>query len=331
MNAGLDRLHARLSTHQGTRFLCLATTANVNNPPLHVGSTRLTDSILAGNIIFRDINLVSEVLERFDSLISTYFIDCEIKSGIDISASAAKLIDEKRRHFFKPNDFTVEAADEWMAQRIPDLRNSKIAIVGAGNIGIKLGIRLAERGSTVRLVGRRPDMLSKIVAGLNQIKRGSGTLVACETLSEAVKDVASVIGCTPGNGEIGLEAVEESAASFMLDIGNGCFSSDAIALAQERNISIEVLSPTAGWSGYIRRYLATQSILKGLGRREIETGVWLVSQGVMGRHGDILVDDVWCPTRVIGVCNGNGDLLYGEVALDKVQSMEIKFGLSEGK
>ena len=90
---------------------------------------------------------------------------------------------------------------------------------------------------------------------------------------------------------------------------------------------LEVLSPTAGWEGFLRRYAATRKLQQGLGRRQLDGEMWIVSRGVLGATGDVLVDDISQPARVIGVCNGMGDLLYGEEALQRIKTVEKNLGI----
>jgi hypothetical protein len=321
------KLHERLIAYDGECVLCLATTANVNNPPVLIGSLRLADGIMAGNLILRGTATLPEIVKRFDRAVSLFFIDCEVKAGIDLGAAALELIPQNRRHFCKPNDFTVEAADEWVAQRMPILKGAHVAIVGAGNIGAKLALRLAERGGDVYLVGRQVTLLDATVQGLNAILRGTGGLIACPSIEEACTRADVIIGCTAGTAVIDTVAVERSQASLLFDVGNGCFTRGAIAAAQKRGLSLEVLSPTAGWEGFLRRYASTRKLQQGLGRRQIDSVVWIVSRGIMGEAGDVLVDDISQPTRVIGVCNGMGDLLYGEEALEIVKTVEKYLGI----
>lgn len=324
---GLDKLYQCLLAHEGERVLCLATTANLNNPPLLVGSARLADGVLAGNLILRDIAALPEIIGRFDPVVSRFFVDCEIKAGIDLSSAACSLIAADRRHFFKPNDFTVEAADEWIAQRMPDLGGVRAAIVGAGNIGAKLALRMAERGCEVRLAGRRMTILEETARGLSTILRGSGTIAAVADVSAACAEAELIVGCTPGVPVIDANAVEVSRAALLLDVGNGCFARDAIAAAQQRGVPLEVLAPAAGWEGFLRRYAATRKLQQGLGRRRLDSGVWIVSRGILGAAEDVLVDDVLQPRRVIGVCNGMGDLLYGEAAMQRMKFVEESLGI----
>lgn len=323
----LNKLYDRLVAHDGERLLCIASTANVNNPTMLVGSLRLAEGILAGNLILRDITMLPAIVKRFDAVVAKFFVDCELKASIDLGAAIDALVLPERRHFFKPNDFTVEAADEWVTQRMSDLRGVRTAIVGAGNIGAKLALRLAERGSEVRLAARRMEVLGVTAQGLRAILRGSGTIMAVPSVAAACAEAELIIGCTPGTPAIDAAAIINAKAALLLDVGNGCFGRDAVAAAQQRGLALEVLSPTAGWEGFLRRYVATRQLQQGLGRRQIENGVWIVSRGIMGATGDVLVDDVSKPGRVIGVCNGMGDLLYGEEAIQRMKFVEESLGI----
>lgn len=323
----LDKLRDRLLAHEGQRFLCLATTANVHNPPLLVGSVRLSNGVLAGNLILRDAALLADIVEHFDDVVSLFLVDCEVKGGVDLSAPARAAITPQKLHFFKPNDFTVEALDEWIAQRLC-VSGLRAAVVGAGNIGGKIALRLSERGFEVRLVGHRIEQVRVVAQGLNAIARGYGTIIASVDVLEACSGADLLLGCTPGTVAIDAQAVAVAAPhALLMDVGNGTFSREAIAEAHKRSLALEVLAPTAGWDGFVSRYLSTRQLQHGLGRRQLESGVWIVSRGLMGSPGDVLVDNVIVPSRVIGVCNGIGDLLYGEDAVRRMKSVEDSLGI----
>lgn len=324
----LVRLRERLLLHDGPRFICLATTANVNNPPLMVGSLRSYENTIAGNLILRDASLLKEIVDRFDDVASLFFVDCEVKGGVDLSEPALESIAPGMLHFFKPNDFTVEALDEWVAQRIPLKSGLRAAVIGAGNIGAKAALRLCERGFEVRLVGRKMARVSAIAQGLNAIARGRGTILASIDSVQACADVDLLLGCTPGSAAIDAVAVAVVGPhALLVDVGNGTFSIAAISKAHERSLILEVLSPSAGWEGFLRRYFSTQQLQSGLGRRQLEDGVWIVSRGVMGSPLDVLVDNVSVPSRVIGVCNGTGDLIYGRDAEQRMKYVEERLGI----
>lgn len=311
----LARLKEDLVAHAGERVLCLSTTANVRNPSLFVGSPRRTDGLLAGNLIIRDPSLVADIVKAFDPIVSMFFADCEIKAGFDLSKIVCQMVAPGRLHLFKPNDFTVEAMDEWIAARFGAAEPGRAAIIGAGNIGTKIALRLAERGFEVRLFGRKIEKVRVTVAGLESVIRGAGRIVASEDIAEACLGAALVVGCTAGIPVVDREAVASvQDGAMLLDAGNGTFTREGISEAHRRSILVEVLAPSAGWDGFIRRFLITRQMRADLGRRHIDGQFWLVSRGLLGARGDVLVDSISRPTRVLGICDGEGDVMHGEEA-----------------
>ena len=321
-------LREKLSAHVGQRFLSIATTANINNPPLMIGSLRPFEGTLTGNVILRDASLLAEIVTAFEPIVALFFIDCEIKGGVDLVATAQDLIPVEKLHYFKPNDFTVEALDEWIAQRARRGRGSRAAIIGAGNIGAKIALRLSERGFEVRLAGKNLEKTTLTASALNAISLGGGAISAATDTLTACTNANLILGCTPGVAVIDAKEIGAAASdALLIDVGNGTFSRAAIAKAQRRFMTLEVLAPTAGWDGFMRRFFSTQDLQRGLGRRMLENSVWIVSRGVMGFPGDVLVDNVNVPSRVIGVCNGTGDLLYGEEAVRRMKIVEDSLGI----
>jgi hypothetical protein len=68
----------------------------------------------------------------------------------------------------------------------------------------------------------------------------------------------------------------------------------------------------AGLSGEIVNVLETYELINRImGRTEI-AGVQVVSGGVLGRRGDVVVDSITNPTRIIGIADGKGQLLPDE-------------------
>ena len=324
----LNKLRERLMAHEGPRFLCLATTANVHNPPLLVGSARFSNGVLAGNLILRDATLLNGIVGHFNDVVSLFLVDCEVKGGVDLTAQATTLISPQMLHFFKPNDFTIGALDEWVAQRVLHRPGLIAAVVGAGNIGAKIALLLSERGFEVRLVGRKIQDVGALAKALNAIARGNGVVVGSADPMRACSDADLVLGCTSGVPIINADAVAAAAPhALLMDVGNGTFSSEAIIEAHKRSLTLEVLSSTAGWDGFVVRFLSTRKLLLGLGRRQLKSGIWIVSRGVMGEQGDVLVDTISSPSRVIGVCNGLGDLLYGDEAQQKMKYVESSLGI----
>jgi len=62
------------------KYICLSTTANINNKELIFTSLRETKSSIAANFIFRNDKFLHEIIQFFDGKVESFLIDTEIKN-----------------------------------------------------------------------------------------------------------------------------------------------------------------------------------------------------------------------------------------------------------
>lgn len=63
----------------------------------------------------------------------------------------------------KPNDITVDATVAWLTSRLgSDLTDRVVAVVGTGNWGFKVALRLTEIGCRVHWSGRNLDKVEQL-------------------------------------------------------------------------------------------------------------------------------------------------------------------------
>ena len=133
-----------------------------------------------------------------------------------------------------------------------------------------------------------------------------------ENKEEESKNCHFVLGCTPGIPVIDRTVVDNlSEYAKIIDVGNGTVDLEGINLAQERKI--EILSPSsfAGYAGMIENWLL-QRRLFGRNKRKLFENNSLIIPGFFGKRGDVIVDDVDNPARVMGICDGKGNILSKE-------------------
>lgn len=299
----------------GKRYVALATTANRNNPPFYAGAIRKGSGVVAANFIFAAPHMLADVVARFDGRIEAFLIDTEVKSALDdLEARAEKLIQKTPIVRIKPNDMTVTALDLLLGILVPPMRRTVVLIVGAGNIGSKVALLLAERGAEARLVGRDTGRVERIISGLAEIIRGHGHV----TLADSAKPAAGasvILGCTPGIPAVTASMINQSTAnSVVIDVGNGTLFPDAVEAAKERGTRIFCLSPEAGFIGWVIAYAHATAQAECMKRRVLTGGATVVGPGVFGSYGDVLVDNPEKWQRIIGVCDGRGDVLPSDEA-----------------
>lgn len=320
--AAIDRIESELLAAPGKRYVVLATTANRNNPSFYVGGLRRGQGIAAANFIFSAPDLLPEVIARFDGHIEAFLIDTEIKNSLDdLEERAEKLIHKTPVVRIKPNDMTVAALDLWLTLLLPSLRGKIALTVGAGNIGAKIALLLAERGAEARLLGRDVHKVGRIIAGLAEICRGHGHITLADQESAAA-GANVILGCTPGVPAVTALMIEQAAAdAIVIDIGNGTLYPETIVAARERGIRVICLSPESGFVGWMGALAHARDQLGRMKRRSFPNGVVVIGPGILGAYGDIIVDNPDCWQRVLGVCDGQGDVLRPKDAETFIQRL----------
>lgn len=306
----IQKLKKLLSESSKERILCISTTANINNPQVFIGGIRETNSTIAGNIILRDKEVIQYIIDEYDGFVEYFMIDCEIKNEIkDLESYIIPLIKKSKIAIYKPNDFAVESLDVLISTICVSLLGKNVFIVGAGNLGSKISLKLCERGANVFLFDRDKDKLEKIIEGINLIKRSNTDIKKIDEIASLDQLFDVVIGCTQGLPAVTPEVVSLiKNGGIIIDAGNGTISTDAINLSKKRNNEIICLSSLPGYVGMIENWLLQRDFLKS--KKSLQFGQYsVVTLGILGARGDIIVDSIEHPARIIGMCDGKGDIL----------------------
>ena len=312
----LESLRSVLLASEKEKLVLISTTADVTNPSIIFGSTRETKATISVVIIIRDKSYIDEILNIFDGVADHFLIDCENKNeaGSLVKDFFSK-IKKSKAFIVKPNDFTVDSLDTFVALLFGNLENKKVFVIGAGNIGSKITLRLCERGADVFIFDKDLQKTQKIVEGLNLVKRSLSSVSSVSSLEVGAKGADLIIGCTPGIPIIGASIVQlMKADGKIIDAGNRTVMPEALSIARERGIEVLPLSSLGGHVGMIENWLFQR---KNLEKPRIQTfgENSVITPGTMGARGDMLVDDIEAPKRVFGVCDGVGGLLPKEEGL----------------
>lgn len=145
------------------------------------------------------------------------------------------------------------------------------------------------------------DLIRRFLAGLDSQQQKT---------TQDVSKADFLIGLTPYEGSIEESVIRKlKAGAVVIDAGPGSLTKKAVAMALKRGVRTYRLDMRAGLFGEIEGVLKSQVLMRQImGVKRIK-GVKVVAGGVMGRRGDIVMDSMTCPRRVIGVANGQGGLL----------------------
>ena len=267
----------------------------------------------------------SDTLKYFQD---KYFINGDIKYESILSIVRAIVADDRIIEY-KANDITVDAIWTFLSTKLNYLSGKKIAIIGCGNIGSKLALKLVESDVNVVLV-RRDSSKGKLIANaINLIKPPLSKSYASYNSSaiQASKFCDVIIGAANTNNPvITWDMIKNmSKNGFVVDIGKGNIEANAIKKSIEKNIDIIRGDIAAALYGFVSQKQQMQEIVQNkIGRANIDSDINLVSGGVLGRCGDIVVDSFTSPSFVYGVANGSGSIKTDLNLIDKKNIEKVK-------
>jgi len=251
----------------------------------------------------------------------------------NISAAVRMLIPEEKFIEYKANDITVEAIWTFLSIRLTKLSGKKIAILGCGNIGFKLALKFVESGIDVVLV-RRDSYKGVLMANsINMVK--PETTLASATYCASPLQASSYCDVLIGTANSGVSLISwdmiqsMSPEGLVIDVGKGNIEDYAIKKAIEENIEIIRGDVGASLYGFISHRQQMQDIIKNkIGRDEIKSGVSVVSGGLFGRNGEIVVDNYSSPNIIYGVADGCGQMKTTLNEVDRKNISLVKKHLS---
>ncbi|MCH9644442.1 MAG: NAD(P)-binding domain-containing protein [Gammaproteobacteria bacterium] len=316
----------------------------IGNTAKNVGFTSYTTPIrnmhlmvIGGAIVYSEEEAI-EIAKIVDGRVEYVLVDAEKKIADkdsktgepgNIEREVREAIKQSKLWTFKGNDLSVEAADTLLSKlldhSIRGVGGKRIAIIGCGNLGSKLALKLVERGANVFVTRRNKRKLETIVAALNTIKPiyTIATVQAYENNIDACKDADIVVGATQGEPVI-CESIVDSLkeGAIIIDIGKGSIKKEAIALAHKSKHSVYRLDVSCAFAGVVAKLMMMEQIFTNqMGRRKYRDQ-YIVSGGIMGERGDIVVDDINNPKQIYGIADGSGDFMSKQ-ELKEIDSIDL--------
>ncbi|MFB9861008.1 hypothetical protein ACFPFV_02120 [Salinicoccus siamensis] len=299
-------------------FILISTTSKHDSDILRLPSRNVLDQTSENFLISSKKKLMEFISQSSEH--SVFLADCEKKQGLSIYD---ELVQENLKVLdYKPNDLTMEAADLTILNYVDqEISGKSVGVYGTGNIAFKLALRLSERNANIYLYGRNEKKIKVCVDALKQISFDE-TLIHYGTPNSKLDVLVSLVSSDEVITEDFIQTLNPK--SLCLDGGIGNFSKSFIesALKQGHDVRrLDVRQSQEIMDGYINSRINSQfdSII---GRAEIES-VSVVAGGIMGREGELIVDSISSPSKVIGVANGIGGV-KGESHLNDEEKRKIK-------
>ena len=323
---------------------CVTITTNTskNSKKVYQTPIRIIRKTLIFGIVVYSTDQIKSLCHIFDNSIDAIFVDTEKKIPFLIGkkfkknfhSEQLKMIYKKEKlsnefvelgnlsttvkantnytliHEFKPNDITTEHV--WLLLRsfLGVFTKKKIAIIGAGNIGFKLGLKLVESGANVTL-NRRNLNKSMLFANAINVIKPDATLANANFSQDKLKSCFSanaIVGCTNTFNSISSEMLKcMKPNGIVIDVGKGNIESKAISYAKKKNIQILRCDITTTLTNYIDFYFNFFKKANPAGRKKIDKKTSIISGGYVGKKGDVIVDNILSPSQILGIADGAGN------------------------
>ena len=298
------------------KLLLISTTARPSNRAARLPDKDFNGE-LAANFLITDEEIACEFFEKVDGYVETILIDVERKQEIDLMMIASKFIKRSKILPYKPNDVTLEAADQLIMNQLGvKLARKRILVYGTGNISFKLALRLLEREADVLIAGRSLEKVQSIVATLNMIKPRCSNAVAEEYNNALVDDYDALISFVSCEKVIAPSiAIGIKSGGLAIDGGIGNFQGEFIAEALKKKITVLRLDVRLGnpflLAGIESLSSENDFFNSVIGSLQVDN-MRLVAGGIIGEQGAIIIDRITNPTKIIGIANGYGGLKNAE-------------------
>ncbi len=213
----------------------------------------------------------------------------------------------------------VEAVEVQVVRLLHEVLNdSEIVIAGDHPRSRILALRFAERGARVVLLPEPGQ--ERNAPSLDHVRSlsltGQELKLSCMKAEagsgfEAISKANAVVVWPAGAPWFGQGFAKRlSRKTYVLDAGIGTILPDGIAEAQRRGCLLLRVNIWPALTGSLSAaHGSLMETREALGW-EVLGGVPIVAGGAMGHAGDVIVDSVHRPTRVIGVCDGQGGVRF---------------------
>ena len=289
-------------------------------------------------ILFNDF-VANKVAKMMDGHINYILVDTEKKIQtkntnlglVNIERPIKETIKKSKLRVYKANDLSILSTETlinyYFLNDKRGLSGKKAIIIGAGNIGFKLALKFVENGASTYLIRRNKKFLKNIIQTINIIKP-KGTVANAYFLDKIPNDLTNfdiIIGSSDKKNLIKKKhVININNKKLFIDLGKGTFSKDCIEFLLNKKNNIFRLDATSSYFSYLDNMIYTESIYKKDTYVNKINNYNFVSQGILGKKDDIIVDDAKKPKKILGVCDGKGNLKKINTDLKNILIKKIK-------
>ena len=270
---------------------------------------------------------MKEIIESVDGIVDILLIDSELKPYLDRPLiHEAYSVERKSRVLgYQDNDVWVHSVNRQIEAMLQGVRDRRITVCGTDNLALKLALSLIEQGAWVTITGDSSEKLESSSQALRQMALNNKNLSVETDPIRASRGAEVLVAFDRQRVLINRPMIEAlTIDAIVFDAGIGSVSVDAIVNGNERGIRIVRPDMRASLAAELAAALGTSRIVNELrGMGEI-AGIPVVAGGLVGQYGVVVLDSISNPSKVIGVADGLGRVIYErrEEFIERLRKLE---------
>ena len=285
---------------------------NIEIPVQEGGTTKLSDFIqesfgfVIGSSRIASGEDMKVILEQIDGMVDSIFIDVESKSldGRVLSEMAERILNKSRLYRYHDSEIWARSLRNQLLAIFGEMTGKRVGLFGDTAVAFQLAQMLAIMGVEVAVSGWSTPPFEALEKLYPKAMFRSTPELACS-------NSVAIIGTTPGSFEITPRLAESfPRGAIVIDGGIGSLAPSVVEECFKKGCRVLRVDMRATLAGEIASRLGTEKVVcVDAGRTQFD-GVYVVAGGELGRRGEIVVDSLNRPERVIGVADGGGNVLY---------------------
>ena len=185
------------------------------------------------------------------------------------------------------------------------LRDRAIAMAGVPPLAGRAAFAFAEAGARVYLDAPLAEVLGM---GLDELRN-----LSFAPLDEAAADLDAVVCLSPRRPDVSTELVKRiRPGGLLFDGGIGSLAPETLPVAEARGVRVVRVDLRPSLAARALEHIGMERVVSTHMGRATWGSVSVVAGGLIGREGDVIVDSIALPTRIIGIADGQGGILTPE-------------------
>ena len=289
------------------------------------GNIQSTQSHMVGSVTLTSTEQLTSVLATADGEVDVIFLDVDHKPFGPHSAAqiARRQLGKSLLLTYLDSQVWVNALEDQIVRLLGEaLDDVPLVIAGDHPKSRFLAFRLAERRAEVTILGAPEDhAVTSDVGAMRSLSFDpkhftiNHLTIDSQQTGNQLRGARLVVVWPSKKAWFGFEqACPITAGTYVLDAGIGSILPDAQEQARQSGALLIRVNLWPTLAGALSAAHESARVYQECHGWEQLAGVPVIAGGALGQYGDVVVDSVHHPTRVIGISDGRGGVLfdYGE-------------------